>query len=133
VAVTPSGDVLLVRQVREAIRTPLLEIPAGTRDVAGEDAETCAIRELLEETGYAGSNTRRLGWIYTSPGVMDERIDLFACQASEAPLEPAVELGVETVRMGFAQAIGAIRSGLIVDAKSITALLLEQGRARRGG
>ena len=52
VALTTDGDVLLVRQMREAIRQVVLEVPAGIFDIDGEDAGTCAARELLEETGY---------------------------------------------------------------------------------
>ena len=47
VAVTPEGDVLLVRQFRESVRQELLEIPAGVLEV-GESGEECAARELLD-------------------------------------------------------------------------------------
>src|SRR6266508_3498000 len=78
VAVTAHGDVLLVRQMREAIRRSLLEIPAGIFDVAGEEPAVCAARELREETGYRAASVRRIGAVYTSPGFADERIELFA-------------------------------------------------------
>jgi ADP-ribose pyrophosphatase len=42
--------VILVRQFRYAVSSDLLEIPAGTLE-AGESPETCARRELEEETG----------------------------------------------------------------------------------
>ena len=48
VATTPQGQVVLVRQTREAIRSQMLEIPAGVFDVVGEDGATCAARELVE-------------------------------------------------------------------------------------
>ena len=51
--VTREGDVLLIRQFRPPIRRLLVEIPAGLLDVDGEDALTCAARELFEETGMA--------------------------------------------------------------------------------
>jgi len=38
VAMTRLGEVVMVRQQREAIRRDLLEIPAGVFDVEGEDA-----------------------------------------------------------------------------------------------
>src|SRR3989442_11107747 len=68
VAFTPEGDVLLVRQFREAIRQELLEIPAGIFDVEGEAGADCAARELLEETGYRATTIEHVGSIYTSPG-----------------------------------------------------------------
>ena len=50
-----NDTVLLVEQWRVGAKRALWEIPAGTLD-PGEDAMTCAARELEEETGYkAGS------------------------------------------------------------------------------
>src|SRR5258708_34803129 len=52
VPVVDDGDaVLLVRQYRAAIDRPLLEIPAGKRDIEGEPPETTARREPQEEAG----------------------------------------------------------------------------------
>src|ERR1700761_4271663 len=52
-AVTPERDVVLVRQYKHGIATITLELPAGMID-PGETPESCATRELAEETGYAG-------------------------------------------------------------------------------
>lgn len=50
----PSGpELLLQKQYRPPIDKITIEVPAGLVD-AGEDAETCAVRELKEETGYVG-------------------------------------------------------------------------------
>ena len=70
-------DVLLVRQLRDAVGERLLEIPAGTRDVEGEEPAACAAREVLEETGYRVTSIEPLGRILTSPGFCDEEIELF--------------------------------------------------------
>ncbi|MDY4679375.1 MAG: NUDIX hydrolase, partial [Dialister sp.] len=51
IPVTEDGEILFVRQYRYAVEQPLLEIPAGKLD-GGEDPDTCAARELTEETGY---------------------------------------------------------------------------------
>lgn len=122
VAVTGSGDVLLVRQFREAVRRELLEIPAGIYDVDGEGAAECASRELLEETGHRASRLEPLGSIYTSPGFADERIDLFLASAEEWG-NPA-EDGVDVVKMSLTDALAAVTDGRIRDAKSVCALLL---------
>ncbi|KAG9953608.1 putative ADP-ribose pyrophosphatase, partial [Aureobasidium melanogenum] len=50
----PSGpELLLQKQYRPPIDKVCIEVPAGLVD-EGEDAETCALRELKEETGYVG-------------------------------------------------------------------------------
>ena len=128
VTLTPSGEVILVRQFREAVRDTLLEIPAGIRDVVGESASECAARELREETGYEATSAEPLGSIYTSPGFADERIDLFLAWTADHPSAALVEEGVEPVVMPFAEALAAIHDGRITDAKTIAALLLTASR-----
>jgi ADP-ribose pyrophosphatase len=122
-------DVLLVRQLREAVGERLLEIPAGTRDVAGEDAGACAAREVLEETGRRVARIEPLGWVYASPGFLDERVDLFL-----ADVEPgeagAAEEGIEVVRVPFSEAVRMAISGELRDAKSVVGILLTA--VRRG-
>ena len=57
VAVDNRQRLTLVRQRREAVRTALLELPAGTLE-EGENALDCARRELQEETGLTGGRWR---------------------------------------------------------------------------
>nr|WP_282449408.1 NUDIX hydrolase [Roseibium sp. CAU 1639] len=52
-AVTEDNRVLLLRQYKHGIGRVCLTLPGGQVD-PGEDAEFCARRELLEETGYGG-------------------------------------------------------------------------------
>ena len=51
-AVTPDDKIVLVKQFRYPCNRVLLEIPAGKLDIAGENPEQCAVRELAEETPY---------------------------------------------------------------------------------
>jgi ADP-ribose pyrophosphatase len=127
VALTPSKEVVLVRQMRQAVRQDLLEIPAGILDVSGETSEECARRELAEETGYRASSVTHLASILTSPGFADERIDLFLARDVE-PGGEATDDGVEAVLMSFDEAVEAIGEGRIRDAKTVTGLLLATRR-----
>ena len=82
VAVDVDGFVTLVRQLREAARRPVLEIPAGTIEGGEEPLET-ARRELLEETGLHGGRWRAgPGW-WTTPGFCRERAHLFFAEDLE--------------------------------------------------
>jgi len=47
-----SGDILFVRQYRVILDRYVIGIPAGV--LGDENVETCALRELREETGYSG-------------------------------------------------------------------------------
>jgi len=123
VPVTPSNDVLMIRQLRPAVRTKLLEIPAGLLDVEGEDTLTCAGRELAEETGFGYSEIAFLGGVYLSPGFTDEYIHIFWARTD---LEPTgtPEAGIEVVVKPFAEAVAAARSGRFRNATTALGLLL---------
>ncbi len=71
--------VVLLRNFRFVIGETLWEVPAGTVEPP-EELEVCAKRELLEETGYRAAKWRSLGYLYASPGVLDEKLHLFVAE-----------------------------------------------------
>jgi 8-oxo-dGTP pyrophosphatase MutT (NUDIX family) len=86
VAVLPvDGDdrVLMIRQYRHPVGRLLWEIPAGLRDVAGEDPFLTAQRELLEEAGYRARDWRVLADYYSSPGFSTERLRIYLARDLE--------------------------------------------------
>ena len=92
------GSVTLVRQLREATRKHLLELPAGTAEPGEEPLET-ARRELREECGLTGGKWRQLAAFWTTPGFCRERMHLFAAEGVErGELEPADDEELELVR-----------------------------------
>jgi ADP-ribose pyrophosphatase len=122
VAVDSEGYVALVRQLREATRAYLLELPAGTAE-PGEEPLATAQRELKEECGLSGGTWRELAAFWTTPGFCRERMHLFAAEGverGEAAPEPDEDL--EVVRWPVSD-IGA-RLHEIEDAKSLLGLLL---------
>lgn len=125
--ITPDDDVLLVKQFRPAVRQALTEIPAGLLDVEGEDALTCACRELFEETGFRHRTIEFLGGYYASAGFTDEYVHLFWARTDAEPEVPA-EQGIEVSRVPFERMVVAARAGRVRDAKTALALLMAAGR-----
>src|SRR3979411_1239037 len=79
VAIVPlfdDGRVLLERQFRYPHGREFIEIPAGKLEPAEPHLAT-AKRELLEETGYAAAEWKRLTVIHTAIAYTDETIEIF--------------------------------------------------------
>lgn len=127
VPLTGDGDVILVRQYRAAVDRVLLEIPAGKRDVAGEEPELTATRELEEEVGMRAGRLDRLAEFYNSPGFCDEHSFVFLAR----DLEPC-DLRAQSVeerhmtieRVALHRVPGLIARADITDAKTIIGLCL---------
>ncbi len=143
VAIDAEDRVLLVRQWRTPAERVLLEIPAGTLDEdeatgAIEDPELASRRELEEETGYRAGAWRKLAAFWTAPGFAGERMHLYLATDLE-PAHPDVRLGpdedehLRLERRPFADAIAAVESGEIADAKSIVGLLWVDRMRRAAG
>jgi ADP-ribose pyrophosphatase len=75
--------VLMIRQYRHPVGHLLWEIPAGLRDVAGEDPLRTVQRELLEEAGYRARDWRVLADYYSSPGFSTERLRVYLARDLE--------------------------------------------------
>lgn len=71
--IVPDNEVLLIRQFRPPVGKLVLEFPAGLID-PGETPEETAVRELYEETGYAGKIISVTRPAYSSPGLTGEPI-----------------------------------------------------------
>jgi GDP-mannose pyrophosphatase NudK len=122
---------VMVRQFRAPAHVAgdkpfLLEVPAGVID-SGEAQET-ACREVLEETGYTITSPRFLFSAYMSPGAVNETMDFFYAEISDAQkvasgggLEDEHE-DLELVELPLLDALAMIETGEIVDAKTIMLL-----------
>ena len=73
IAVTPDQKLVMVRQYRHGSGTIELEIPGGMMDPHETDPVATAVRELREETGYAGENARLLGKIWSNPAILSNK------------------------------------------------------------
>jgi nudix-type nucleoside diphosphatase (YffH/AdpP family) len=119
--------VMLVRQFRLAAyladETPeMIEACAGMLD--GDDPETCARREALEETGVRIAEARHAFDAFTSPGALTETVGCFVAPYSASDRVGAgggvdADERIEVVEVGYAEAEAMIASGVIRDAKTI--------------
>ena len=122
VAVDRDEHVTLVRQLREATRDYLLELPAGTAE-EGEEPLATARRELQEECGLTGGEWRELGAFWTTPGFCREWMHLFAAEGVEqGQPAPAADEELELVRWPITEIGEHLHE--IEDAKTLAGLLL---------
>lgn len=75
IALTDDDRLVLVEQFRFGIDEFSLEVPGGVME-AGEDPVAAGLRELAEETGYAGAQARLLGSIHPNPAIQSNRCHL---------------------------------------------------------
>jgi len=125
--------VVLVSQYRPAYERALIEIPAGTRDIEGEDTAEVARRELIEEAGLSAGAVELLSEIYPSPGMTDSVTTLYLatdCTPVPDDRQGLEEEYMEVLEVSLAEAIAMIDSGEIRDAKSVVALLMTERRLR---
>jgi len=118
--VKSDGRIVFISQYRYPHNEVLLELPAGKLE-KGEEPSLCATRELTEETGYRSGKVTKLGKIYTTPGFCDEVLHIYLAKdltAGDHAREEGEE-GMETVELTLDEAEEKIRSGKIVDAKTI--------------
>ena len=126
VVVPVLGDrIVYIEQYRPVIGRWIVELPAGTLDRPGESAEDAARRELEEETGYRAGRLEYLGFLYSSPGVMDEVLYVYAAFGLEKTSPRREDYEVIRVRSApLRELVEAVKRGDINDAKTVAALFL---------
>ena len=127
--ITEAGELVLVRQYRPAIGRWAWELPAGTlKD--GEDPEKAAIRECHEEISMIPATLRKLGAFFPTPGYCDEEMHVFRASGLRQPghddeaAQPDEDEDIETQTFSEAALKAMIRSGEIIDLKTVAGLAL---------
>ena len=117
------GRIVFEENYRVAVEERLVELPAGTLEPPEEPIKT-ALRELAEETGYRAARIEHLTTLCMSPGILDEKMYVYAATGLTAgPM--ALEAGedIRVLRLAWQEALEMVRDGRIRDAKSVAALL----------
>jgi ADP-ribose pyrophosphatase len=123
VPVDENGNILMVRQYRNAIDSYTLEIPAGGLN-PGEDNLTCAIRECEEETGYKAGEVHHLIDVYTTVAFSNEKICIYYTTGITPTNQNLDEDEFVTIeRHSLEELVELILTGKITDAKTIAAIL----------
>lgn len=124
---TTRGTLILVRQFRFGTRDFSLEIPGGMME-PGEEPVTTAVRELLEETGYAGVNARLLGAVHPNPAIQNNQCHLVLIDEVEKVAEVSWDGNeeMEILEMTVEDAVKAALAGEITHALVLNALFFLQ-------
>ncbi len=118
--------IVLLRQFRHAADGYIWEVPAGRLDV-GESPETCAARELEEETGMRARRLEHLTTMFTTPGFTDERIHLYLAEGLEQGAEHReVDEFMELHTPRWSEVLRLMGSGEIADGKTLASLMFVQ-------
>ncbi len=128
---TGEGETVLVRQYRPPLERMELGLPAGLVE-EGEKPEAAARRELLEETGYSGTEWELLGSLASSPSLKDNWAHLFLARGVEetAAPDPDEHELVEVVRVPLSELPDLVRMGKIVSSSGVAAIMLALERLR---
>jgi ADP-ribose pyrophosphatase len=126
------GRLVVERQWRYPLQRAMVEFPAGKLE-AGEPVLECAVRELVEETGYRAAEWARAGLLHNAIAYSSEGIEVWFARglvAGERRLDPGEFLDVFVASADELDA--AARCGAITDAKTLIGLLwLQNWRAGR--
>ncbi len=98
VALTNSGNVVLVEQFRFGAGTVLWEVPAGVVET-GEDPLDAAKRELLEETGYFAQEWASMGSVDANPAFMNNTCHLWLATGAIKTGDQRLDAGEDIVAM----------------------------------
>ena len=118
------GKVLLVKQHRFP-HGYILEIPAGTLE-KGEKPIDCAYREIIEETDYEAKKMTKLVSYFPSVGYNKEEINIFVASGTKKKFDLKLDNDefITVVKMDIKKLVGMIKSGKIIDSKTICAVMI---------
>lgn len=125
----PDGRFVLIRQHRRAVEQTLLEVVAGCME-PDETPESCACREMAEESGYHVESLDFLGTIVPCPGYSEERLHLYYARVSQEadPLRLDADENLEPAILDGDDIERALDTGALIDGKSVAIWLLWRRR-----
>ncbi len=124
VAVTPDNQLVMIRQFRYGSRRQEIEIPGGMID-PGEDPVTAGCRELLEETGYTGSDPFIIGKVCPNPALQRNYCYTIMVRDAVKSSEPRLDdmEDIECFLHSYAEVAALVREGTIDHGLVLNALM----------
>jgi ADP-ribose pyrophosphatase len=125
--VAVEGDeIVVVRQLRRGVETPVVELPAGKIE-PGETPLEAAARELAEECCLRATELRELGGFWAVPAYSTEFVHVFEARSLSSSLDALdadEDERIEVARIPLAEALEALS-----DAVSLASVALWQRRS----
>jgi len=123
VALAKNNEIYLIKEYRYPLKKYTLEIPRGASSKR-EPFIKVAKRELREEAGVTAKRWKNLGYINTSPGIIDEFAHIFLARdlVRKKPKPDSVE-NQQVIKVPFKKAYQWTIQGKINDSLTISAIL----------
>lgn len=129
-AVTDDNKIIMVKQFRKPMESPILEVPAGKLD-GDEDPADAALRELSEETGYSAGKLEKLTEFYPSVGYTTEVLHIYlATDLKPGACHPDENEVLEVMEMDLEEVYRMVMDGKIHDGKTIAAVMMARDKLR---
>lgn len=130
IPILDDGRLVIERQFRYPLGRVMIEFPAGKLE-AGEPVLECAVRELIEETGYRGAEWASAGLLNNAIAYSTEAIHVWFARGlslGDRALDHGEFVDVDTASLE--ELLAMAQRGEITDAKTLIGLLwLQNWRA----
>ena len=129
IAIDDADRVAVIKQYRHPVRHRLIEPPAGLLDQPGEDPLAAAQRELAEEVGLAAGSWQPLVDLFTTPGIIGERLQLFLARhltPADAPdgfVKAGEEVEIELAWAALDDLVDAVLAGELHNPTMVSGVL----------